>query len=280
MDVIKLLRTAVKLGASDLHLTAGAPPAVRIHGALKLLKAPPLSPEDCEDLVGQLVTSDQMLDFSRDHQLNFSKHIDALGRFRVSIYSQMGTLEASIRASSTTNHSLDELGVPEGLWRLATEPRGLILVTGPSGHGKTTTFHALIDHVNESLRRKVVTLEEPIEHIHPHKQGLVVQLEVGSDTLDYATGLEQALRQDADVIAVAELGDLHTIAHALAAAESGHLVIGTLPTGNAEDSLSRMVEVFQPAQQDLIRGQLANNLLAICSQRLLPRADGLGRVLA
>ncbi len=280
MDVIKLLRTAVKLGASDLHLTTGAPPAVRIHGALKLLKAPPLSPEDCEDLVGQLVTSDQMLDFSRDHQLNFCKMIDGLGRFRVALYSQMGTLEASIRTSSTVNHSLDELGVPEGLWRLATEHRGLILVTGPAGHGKTTTFHALIDLINETVRRKVVTLEDPIEHIHPHKQGLVVQLEVGSDAPDYATGIQQALRQDADVIAVAELTDRQSIASALSAAESGHLVLGTLQTRNAQDTLSRLVGVFPPGQQDMIRGQLANSLLAVCSQRLLPRADGLGRVLA
>lgn len=280
MDVIKLLRTAVKLGASDLHITTGAPPAVRIHGSLKLLKAPPLSPEDCEDLVGQLVTSDQMLDFSRDHQLNFAKDFEGLGRFRISIYSQMGTLEASIRCSATMNHSLDELGVPESLWRLAGEARGLILLTGPAGCGKSTTFHALVDHVNTNQRRKVVTLEDPIEQIHPHKQGLVVQLEVGGDALDYASGLDQALRQDADVIAVAELNDLQTIATALAAAETGHLVIGTLPTRTAQDTLTRLIEVFAPAQQALIRGQLATSLLAVCSQRLLPRADGLGRVLA
>ncbi len=280
MDIVKLLRTAVSSGASDLHLTAGSPPAVRINGRIKLLKTASLKGSDCEQLVQQMVTELQMQEFEVEKQLSFSHTFEDLGTFRVNIYSQNGCLEASIRAAAARTFSLDELGVPTRLGSLAKRDAGLILITGPTGSGKTTTFNALLDLINSTQRRKIITIEDPVEFRHEHKQSLVVQLEVGLDTPSFATALKHVLRQDPDVIGVGELRDLESISTALTAAETGHLVIGTVHTPSAVGTISRLIDVFPPHQQTQVRVQLSAILEGVLSQRLLPRRDKKGRVLA
>ena len=280
MDVVKLLRTAVKLGASDLHITAGAPPAVRLNGRVKLLKAPPLRPEDCEDIVGQLVNSDQMLAFSREQSLTFSKRLSGLGTFRVTVYSQGGTLEVAIRASATEGHEFDQLGLPPQLRELSRITRGLLLVTGPSGHGRTTMLNALVEVMNTENRRKIVTIEDPIERHHEHDKSLVVQIEVGTDVPDTETALEGFRSQDADVVVIGELRTPTEVAMALELAEAGHLVLGALHVPTAQGALRRLLDAFPVDLQPRIRRQLADTLLAVFAQRLVPRADGLGRILA
>ena len=280
MDIVKLLRTAVSSGASDLHICRGSPPAVRIDGRIKLLKTSPLTASDCERLVRQMVTDAQMEDFRTDKQLSFSRGFEDLGNFRVNIYSHDGVLEAAIRAAAARTFSLDELGVPRRLAEMARRDSGLLLITGPTGSGKTTTFNALIDVINTEQRRKVITIEDPVEYRHAHKLSLCVQLEVGLDTPNFATALKHALRQDPDVICVGELRDLESISVALTAAETGHLVIGTLHTPSAAGTITRLIDVFPPHQQSQVRVQLASNLQGVLAQRLLPLKSKRGRVLA
>ncbi|MCB9745698.1 MAG: PilT/PilU family type 4a pilus ATPase [Alphaproteobacteria bacterium] len=274
-----LLRTTVKQGASDLHITQGSPPALRTNGRIQPLRGDPLSAEDCERLVAELISEEQRARFERTHQLSFSREFEDLGYFRINIYSQLGVLEAAIRATAQRVRGLDELGVPSVLGELAMRDSGLILITGPTGNGKTTTFNALIDAINTHSQRKVITIEDPVEYRHPHKQSLIVQLELGIDTPDFATALHHVLRQDPDVIAIGELRDLETISTAITAAETGHLVLATAHTPSAAGTVSRMMDVFPAHQQNQVRTQLSSTLLAVLAQRLLPRADGLGRVL-
>ena len=280
MDIVKLLRTAVSSGASDLHLTRGSPPAVRINGRIKLLKTHPLSASDCEHLVRQMVTELQLEEFDKEKQISFSRGFDDLGNFRVNVYSHDGVLEASIRAAAKRSFSLTELGVPKRLAEMVRRDSGLVLVTGPTGSGKTTTFNALIDVINSEQRRKIITIEDPVEYRHTHKQSLVIQLEVGLDTPNFATALKHALRQDPDVICVGELRDLESISTALTAAETGHLVIGTLHTPSAAGTISRLIDVFPPHQQTQVRVQLSNILEGVLAQKLLPMKNKQGRVLA
>ncbi|MCB9796957.1 MAG: PilT/PilU family type 4a pilus ATPase [Alphaproteobacteria bacterium] len=276
-----LLRTVVKQGASDLHVTQGSPPALRTNGRIQRLKGDPLTAEDCERLVRELLCSDDQLErFRLEQQLSFSREFPELGFFRINIYSQLGVLEASVRATARQSYGLQELGVPPVLQQLAMRDSGLILITGPTGNGKTTTFNAVIDAINFRSRRKIITIEDPVEFRHEHKQSLVVQLEVGLDTPDFATALRHVLRQDPDVIAVGELRDLESMSTAITAAETGHLVLATIHTPSAPGTISRIMDVFPAHQQNQVRVQLASTLLAVLSQRLLPRADGLGRVLA
>ncbi|MCB9765777.1 MAG: PilT/PilU family type 4a pilus ATPase [Alphaproteobacteria bacterium] len=278
--MINLLRMVVKQGSSDLHITAGAPPALRTNGRIRLIKGPALTREDCERLVRELVSDEQLARFHEDYQLSFSREIEDLGFFRINVYTQMGGLEMAIRSTAKRLFALDELGVPKALNRLAMRDSGLILVTGPTGNGKTTTFNALLDIINSGARRKIITIEDPIEYRHPHKQGLIVQLEVGQDTPDFVTALRHALRQDPDVIAVGELRDLESISTAITAAETGHLVLATIHTPSAPGTISRIMDVFPAHQQNQVRAQLASTLVAVLTQKLLPRADGLGRLLA
>jgi twitching motility protein PilT len=279
-DLLTLLRTAVKLGASDLHITAGTPPAVRLNGRIKLLKAEPLSRKDCERLVKETVTKEQLALFKEDHQLSFSREFDDLGWFRINVYTQMGGFEAAIRTSAAHTYELQDLGVPEIMRELMLREYGLLLVTGPTGNGKTTTFNALIDVVNTTARKKIITIEDPVEYRHPHKRGICVQLELGQDTPDFPTALKHVLRQDPDVIGVGELRDLESIQTALTAAETGHMVLGTIHTPSAPGTITRIMDVFPPYQQNQVRIQLSSALIGVLTQRLLPRADGQGRVLA
>ncbi|MCP4809064.1 MAG: Flp pilus assembly complex ATPase component [Proteobacteria bacterium] len=280
MDVVKLLRTAVKLGASDLHITSGSPPAVRLNGRIKLLKAPPLRDDECEDIVGQLVTTDQLLLFARDNHLVFGKTWPNLGTFRISIYSRAGTIETSIRASATDGHDFEQLGLPNQLRELTRRRRGLLLITAPMGHGRTTTLHALISAMNQENRRKIVSIEEPIERIIPNDKSLVVQVEVGTDVPDIETGLLAVRQQDADVVVVSELDTPTDVALALELAESGHLVVAALHVPTAQAALRRLIDAFPSDAQPRIRRQMADVLLAVFSQRLVPRADNLGRIIA
>ncbi len=286
MDVVELLAQVLAAGGSDLHLVAGAPPTMRVHGEIRSLAGEPLDKPGCDALVRSLLQHHQLEALDRDWQISVSTEVQdprtdaVLGHFRVSVHLRDGVAEAAIRVTPRRTRTPDELGLPPILRELVMRDSGLILVTGPTGHGKTTTFNALIDQINLRRKVKIVTIEDPIEFRHQHRKALVVQLEVGSDAHSFAAALRHALREDPDVICVGEMRDLETIATALTAAETGHLVLATLHTPHAAGTISRIIDVFPAGQQDQVRVQLANTLTAVVAQRLLPRADGRGRVLA
>ena len=286
MDVLDLVADVLGRGGSDLHLVAGAPPTMRLHGQILPLDRPPLDRSACDALVRSLLQHHHLEQLERDWQISVSVELDdpmgrrTMGHFRVSVHLRDGVAEAAIRVTPRRVRSLDELGVPAIFKELVLRDAGLILVTGPTGQGKTTTFNALIDYVNQRKKVKIVTIEDPVEYRHNHRQAIVVQLEVGADTRTFPGALRHALRQDPDVICIGEMRDLETIATALTAAETGHLVLATLHTTNAASTISRIIDVFPAAQQAQVKVQLANTLTAVVSQRLLPRADGRGRILA
>ncbi|GDX82845.1 twitching motility protein PilT [Deltaproteobacteria bacterium] len=286
MDVQELLAQVLAAGGSDLHLVAGVAPSMRVHGDIKALPVPALDGPTCDQLVRSLLQHHQLEALDRDWQVSVSVEVDdprtntLLGHFRVSVHLREGVAEAAIRVTPRRTRSPDELGLPQVLKELALRDSGLILITGPTGQGKTTTFNALVDYINQRKRVKVITIEDPIEYRHQHRQAVIVQLEVGRDTRSFAEALRHALREDPDVICVGEMRDLETIATALTAAETGHLVLATLHTPSAVGTISRIIDVFPGAQQDQVKVQLANTLTAVIAQRLLPRADGRGRVLA
>ncbi|MBC7217082.1 MAG: type IV pilus twitching motility protein PilT [Candidatus Caldatribacterium sp.] len=279
-DIFELLKKTVDLGASDLHLTVGIPPTVRIHGNLTPLDHyPPLKPQDTEAMARALTGDERWAKFLKDLELDFSVGIPDLGRFRVNVYRQRGSCGLAIRALSYRIPTMDELHLPkEVLQRLASLPRGLVLVTGPTGSGKSTTLASMIEYINTTRSCHIVTIEDPIEYLHSHKKSIVNQREVGSDTPSFESALIHALREDPDVILVGEMRSLETISIALQAAETGHLVLATLHTNNAPQTVDRIVDVFPPHQQTQVRVQLAGCLQGIIAQQLLPRADGKGRV--
>ena len=277
--LMELLLEAKKRRASDLHITQGTPPAVRVNGDIQFLPGKPLTKVGCEALVSELVDDEMRMTWRKNHQLSFSRTFPDVGVYRVNIYRQQGCFEACLRTSSERAHTLEELGIPKSFGDLATRNSGLVLVTGPTGHGKTTTFNALINVINRRTPRKILTIEDPVEFRHKPEKCLVVQIEVGVDSPDFATALKHALRQDPDVICVGELRDLESMATALTAAETGHLVIATLHTPTAVGTISRILDVFPADAQNQIRLQLSSALLGVLTQRLLPRADGLGRTL-
>ncbi len=286
MDVLDLVADVLARGGSDLHLVAGAPPTMRLHGDIRPLDHPPLDRPTCDALVRSLLQHHHLEQLERDWQVSVSVELDdplgrqAMGHFRVSVHLRDGAAEAAIRVTPRRVRSLDELGVPNIFKEIVLRDAGLVLITGPTGQGKTTSFNALIDYINQRKRVKIVTIEDPVEYRHAHRQALVVQLEVGSDTRSFPDALRHALRQDPDVICIGEMRDLETIAIALTAAETGHLVLGTLHTPSAMGTVSRIIDVFPAAQQEQVKVQLAATLTAVLTQRLLPRADGRGRVLA
>jgi len=278
-DLDTMLTALVQGQGSDLHLTAGAPPTIRVHGALRRLPDYDLlTPEDTRTLVRAAVGAEQWDRFCAGEELDFAYHIPGLSRFRVSLYQQRGACAAAFRAIPTAIRSLDELGVPAAVARFAQLPRGLVLVTGPTGSGKTTTLAAMVDLANRSRSGHILTIEDPIEFIHEHKRCLVNQREVGMDTGSFARALRQALRQDPDIILVGELRDLETTATALTAAETGHLVLATLHTQSATQTIDRVIDIFPPHQQHQVRSQLSTALQGVVTQALCARADGTGRV--
>ena len=279
-DFQTFLREAKTAGASDLHLVAGRPPIHRIDGSIRPSPAPPLDAYRLEKACLSILTEDQRADFARTGELCISLQLPELGFFRVNLAREMGRVDASVRLGASKVPELDALGVPEALSDLVRRPNGLVLVTGPTGVGKTTTLNALIGRINAEQRKKVVMIEDPIEFVHPQGRCLVVQREVGLDSPTFGRAIVHALRQDPDIVVIGEMRDIETIAAALTAAETGHLVLATLHTTGAAGTLSRIVDVFPAHQQAQVRTQLSSTLAAVLTQRLLPRADGAGRVLA
>ncbi|MGH8989528.1 MAG: type IV pilus twitching motility protein PilT [Acidimicrobiales bacterium] len=281
VHVDDLLRYAVQVGASDLHLAAYLPPTIRLHGALRPMEeVGRLDPETLRNLVYGILTQSQREQFEAEHELDTSHEIARVGRFRVNVCLQRGTVGVALRPIPNQVPELDTLGLPEAVTTFARLRRGLVLVTGPTGSGKSTSLAALIDVINRTRPLHVVTVEDPIEFIHEHKRSIITQREVGEDTKSFAEALRRALRQDPDVILVGEMRDLETIATALTAAETGHLVFATLHTQDAPSTVDRVIDVFPPNQQEQVRIQLASSLAGIVTQQLVPTEDRKGRRVA
>ncbi len=280
VDIRKLFDLVHQKQASDLLLTSGSTPVIRVLGTLEMTDFPVLTPEETKRIVYAILTDRQKQKFEEDKELDFSLGLEDGRRFRVNVYLQKGCVTAAFRPIPEQIPSIEDLGLPKKIGQLAMRYQGLILVTGPTGHGKTTTQAALIDLINSKQEKHIITVEDPIEYVHHHKKCIIDQREVGSDTWSFPNALKYVLRQDPDVILVGEMRDLETISGALTAAETGHLVIATLHTNDAIQTVDRIIDVFPSEQQQQIRFQLSMCLLAIISQRLLPRADMEGRVLA
>jgi twitching motility protein PilT len=279
ISIDDLLARSVEAGASDLHLVPGAPPAVRVRGELAWLDdAGRLSPDATRTMLYRILSTEQQKQLEVGRQLDFSHGVPGLARFRVNVHFQRGSLAAAFRHVPEELRTLEELALPSSLRDLAMQPRGLVLVTGPTGSGKSTTLAAMVDEVNRTKPHHILTVEDPIEFVHRHKRCVVTQREIGTDAPTFADALRAGLRQDPDVILLGEMRDLETIATALTAAETGHLVLATLHTQSAPSTIDRVIDVFPPAQQEQVRMQLANTLQGIVTQTLLPTADGTGRV--
>lgn len=275
-----LLEEVIKRKASDLHLQVGLPPMLRVDGALKAMDSQkPLTEQDVEALIFSLLEEDQKKLLVRDKEFDFSFAFGDLGRFRVNAFHERSNLAAAMRLIPSKIRTIDELGLPKIIASFADYQRGLVLITGPTGAGKSTTLAALINKINIEQPKHVITIEDPIEYTHESKKSVVVQREVHYDTYSFSTALRSSLREDPDVVMIGEMRDLETIASAITIAETGHLVLATLHTNNAAQSIDRMVDVFPPHQQPQVRSQLGNVLMAICSQRLIPALGG-GRAVA
>jgi twitching motility protein PilT len=276
----ELLQTLVDVNGSDLHLTTQTPPQIRVHGKLQMLDLPPLGPAETKGLAYSVLTDSQKKRFEETLELDFSFGIRGLARFRCNVFNQRGAVAAVYRVIPEKIKSFDELGLPPVLATLADRPRGLVLVTGPTGSGKSTTLAAMIDKINTERREHILTIEDPIEYIHPHKGCIVNQREVHSDTHGFSVALRAALREDPDIVLIGELRDLETIESALRIAETGHLTFATLHTNSAAQTINRIIDVFPAHQQGQIRTQLSLVLEGIVCQALMPRADGQGRVIS
>jgi twitching motility protein PilT len=280
VTLLQLLRAMIERGASDLHITRGTPPQFRIDGSLVPLKMPPLRGEDTKQLVYSVLNEDQKVKFEKQWECDFSFSIRGLSRFRGNVFMQRGSVGAAFRAIPHRILGFEELGLPAVISDLAALPRGLILVTGPTGSGKSTTLASVIDKINRETRQHIITIEDPIEFEHQSKLCVVNQREVGADTKGFKDALKYVLRQDPDVVLVGEMRDLETIEAALTISETGHLVFGTLHTNSAISSINRIIDVFPAHQQSQVRAQLSFVLQAVMTQLLLPRADGPGRVMS
>jgi twitching motility protein PilT len=275
----QMLVTLVEAKGSDLHITVGTPPMIRVHGSLRPIPGyGKLNSSDTARLARAAITAEQWDTYQNSQELDFAHSIVGVSRFRGNLYVQRNSCGAVFRAIPHEIKPLEELGMPESVSRFAHLPRGLVLVTGPTGSGKTTTLASILDLANRSRANHIITIEDPIEFLHPHKRSVVNQREVGADTDDFASALKHALRQDPDIILVGELRDLETTATALTAAETGHLVLATLHTQSATQTIDRVIDIFPPHQQLQIRAQLAASLQGVVTQALAPRADGKGRV--
>ncbi len=281
MHIDEILAAAVAEKASDIHITVALPPMFRVNGVLvPMAGAEKLDPADTHRLVYQMFSERQQVLFAERGELDFSYGVPSLGRFRVNAFKQRGSISAALRVIPTQVPDAKTLGLPEIILQLTKKHQGLILVTGPTGSGKSTTLACMIDTINRERDCHIITLEDPIEYLHRHNKSIINQREIGLDSHSFASALKASLRQDPDVILVGELRDLETISTALTAAETGHLVLATLHTYNAIGTVDRIVDVFPPHQQAQIRLQLASVLEAVIAQQLLPRADGKGRVAA
>jgi twitching motility protein PilT len=276
----ELLKTTVEMNGSDLHLTTDTPPQVRVHGELQRLPLPVLTPAETKALVYSVLTDAQKKRFEESLELDFSFGIRGLARFRCNVFNQRGAVGAVYRLIPEKIRAFGDLGLPPVLATLADRPRGLVLVTGPTGSGKSTTLAAMLDKINAERHGHILTIEDPIEYIHTHKGCLVNQREVHSDTNSFSNALRAALREDPDIVLIGEMRDLETVEAALKIAETGHLTFGTLHTNSAAQTINRIIDIFPAGQQSQIRTQLSLVLEGIVCQALLPRADGKGRVVS
>lgn len=276
-DINALLKTVVAHKASDLHLVPGSEPQVRIDGKLVPLNLPPLSGQEIQSLCYSIITEKQKKEFEEQYELDFAFSIPNIGRFRGNYYRTLGEMAAAFRIIPSQIPSIDDLGAPLVFKEIVKREKGLILVTGPTGSGKSTTLAALLNEINEKERKHIITIEDPVEFIHPNKKSLFSHRELGLDTASYASALKYALREDPDVILIGEMRDQETIKAALTAAETGHLVLGTLHTNSAPGTINRIIDVFKGDEQPQIRAQLASSLVAVISQVLIPKIGG-GRI--
>ena len=276
----ELLAHAVKSQASDIHISEGYPPLVRIDGKIQQIKGKVLTKQDLEDIIVQILDDFQMEKFKRDLEIDMRYNVQNVANFRTNVFTKMGGYGIAFRVIPDHIRSLQELGFSEGVIRIARTMEGLILVTGPTGHGKSTTLAAMIDLINTERHSHIITIEDPIEYVHPKKSCLIQQRELGHHTLSFSNALRSALREDPDVILVGEMRDLETVSLALTAAETGHLVLSTLHTRNAPDTVNRIIDVFPAEQQGQVLAQLSGSLQGVVSQRLLVSASGIGRVAA
>jgi twitching motility protein PilT len=279
MNLHEMLKEMVERGASDLHLTTGAPPMLRLHGRISPLGDSPLTQAETKSLAYSVLTEAQKQKFEEEKELDLSFGIKGLSRFRANVYIQRGAVGIAIRTIPYKIHTFEELGLPKVVGDLCEKPKGLILVTGPTGSGKSTTLATMLDKINSEHREHIVTIEDPIEFVHPHKNCIVNQREVHSDTRSFTEALKRVLRQDPDKVLIGEMRDQETIQAALTIAETGHLTFATLHTNSCVESINRIIDVFPPHQQPQIRAQLSFVLEGVLCQMLVPKANGQGRVL-
>lgn len=280
IEISDLLLEVVERGASDLHITVGVPPIVRVAGALIQLDYPKLLPNDTQEIIYGILTQEQREHLERNWEFDFSYSLPGKARFRVNVFFQRNSIGAAFRLIPVKIQSLEELGLPSVLSEFTRKPRGFIVVTGPTGSGKTTTLATLVNMINETRTEHIITIEDPIEFLHTHKKAIVNQREIGSDTKSFTNALKYVLRQDPDIILIGEMRDIETISAALTAAETGHLVFTTLHTQDAPQTIDRIIDVFPPYQQQQVRIQLAGTVQGIIAQQLLPTRDGKARVVA
>jgi len=278
LHIDELLHVVVDRNCSDLHICTDSEPIIREDGALKKLNYEKFTPQQTQRMLYEILSDDQVTRFEQTLELDFSYQLPKRARFRVNLYRDRGAVAAAFRLISNRIPTTRELNLPPILDQLTERPRGLVLVTGPTGSGKSTSLAAMINHINTTRAVHIITIEDPIEYLHTHKLSIINQRELGSDTKSFSNALRACLREDPDVLLVGEMRDTETIALAITAAETGHLVFATLHTNNAAESIDRMIDVFPPGQQEQIRVQLSNNVVAIIAQQLLPRSSGPGRV--
>ena len=278
MNINKLLEYSLDSGASDLHLSVGSVPMVRINGTMKPLDMDPLLEDDMESIIPQVMDEDQIQVFQEKKEIDFSASLDGKGRFRVNFFNQVKGLAGVFRTIPEVIKDSEELGIPPVLMNLALLDRGLVLLTGPTGSGKSTTLAAMVDHINIKRKCHIITIEDPVEYYHYTKESLINQRELGANTHSFANAMRAALREDPDVILVGEMRDLETISLALTAAETGHLVLSTLHTSSAVKTIDRIIDIFPPGQKGQIRSMLSESLEAVIAQKLLPTKDGKSRV--
>ncbi len=280
IDIIELLQFTVNSGASDLHLNAGSAPMVRIDGEMRKVDVPDLIPDDIHHLIYDIMTDEDRKRFEENWELDFSREIGEMGRFRVNVYYQNHGKAAVFRTIPNKIMTLEELNLPQPLIKFCEMEKGLVLVTGPTGSGKSTTLAAMVDYINRTRRSHIITIEDPIEFVHESKSCLISQREVGRDTRSFSNALRSALREDPDVILVGEMRDLETISLAISAAETGHLVFGTLHTNSVAKTVDRIVDVFPTSQQSQIRAMFADSVEGVVAQILLKKIGGKGRIAA